>query len=269
MKFGLSFVLLLVAIAAVSATAENDVPEVSQLERNLMGKLSAACATHKPYACTKLKLLMYTDKIWQKSTIHITDDVVLTRNEDVSAVPAFMSYSPRDLDSEDEDSSLLALIWGKARSFLQSRELHWKVLPETEFVVGAGRDSGKLNFKLAVDTSRAMESGRKLKKWYFAGTALMFVNVVSLVMKALMVSKAAFVVALLVALSRALYRPPTVTYEVVSHPHVSHTSSVVSSPGDYHSSSHSIGHDSYASSYGHSRSGVTADHLAYSAHVPK
>jgi hypothetical protein len=160
MRFGLYFALLVFGIAATLAAPENNVPDVSQIERELLKKLSSACEGRKPYSCTKLKLLTFTDKILQKYTIQISDDVVLTRSEDVPAIPAFVQSSPRDLeDAQDDDSKFWTLITGKARSFLQSRELRWKVIPETDLVISTGRDGGNVNFKLSVDTARAVETG--------------------------------------------------------------------------------------------------------------
>lgn len=99
---------------------------------------------------------------------------------------------------------------------------------------------------------------------------LAFKALALLVGKALLVSKLAFLLAAVIGLKKLFSQQRHVTYEVVAHPHHSH--SHVSS-GDHHSGGGSIGGgDSYSSGWGRSI-GVSPvasgdpQELAYRAHT--
>lgn len=93
---------------------------------------------------------------------------------------------------------------------------------------------------------------------------LAFKALALLVGKALLVSKLAFLLAAVIGLKKLFSQERHVTYEVVAHPHHSH--SEVHSGGGHH------GAESYSSDWGRSLnlapSSGDAQTLAYSAHVP-
>ncbi|KAG8300542.1 hypothetical protein J6590_073759 [Homalodisca vitripennis] len=89
---------------------------------------------------------------------------------------------------------------------------------------------------------------------------LAFKALALLVGKALLVSKLAFLLAAVIGLKKLFSQERHVTYEVVAHPHHSHS--------EVHSSGHHGGGDSFSSGWGRSLGG-DAHTLAYRAQMPK
>lgn len=148
-----------------------------------------------------------------------------------------------------DDEALSFIIADKLWSFVRSRTLRYKMFDDADVVV-ASEPRGNLNIGLSINPQGAFETGRGRMRNIaplMAALAtkigiiglLVFKGLVLLVGKALIVSKVALILALIIGFKK-LFGKKHVTYEVVSHPH--------------HSESHAA-HDSYSSGWGRALDG--------------
>ncbi|XP_046486941.1 uncharacterized protein [Neodiprion pinetum] len=285
MKAALMF-LAMVAMALANPVEKVEKVEIHQqqsvtmtdrakYEEELLRKLNAKCSQNEVSSCVMLKLVTYMNKLLKKASIELTDDIEIRKTSQVTEEAMFTAAR-----SNDEDSEVLDLITNKIYSFVKSRSIKWRILPEDDVVVSASEDeTGSLNLGLSIEHSdKAVQDGRgkknnmgpllaaaALKIGLIGGLA--FKGLALLVGKALLLSKIALLLASIIGLKKLFSQQKHVTYEVVAHPH--HSSS--------HSYSSDHGHgDSYSSGWGRnldvspvaiSSEGVSdAQDLAYSAH---
>ncbi|CAG9817471.1 unnamed protein product [Phaedon cochleariae] len=160
--------------------------------------------------------------------------------------------------------------------------LSWEALDEADVIISgnSGKD-GALNLGLSLKPTKDVEEGRKKKNRGGSGMtgiiaaavmkiglikALAFKALVLLVGKALLVSKLALVLAVVIGLKKLLSQEKHVTYEVVAHPHHEHH--------DHHSDHSGGGFDAHGSvgvgggGWGRTFDAQAAQNLAYSAHIP-
>lgn len=143
--------------------------------------------------------------------------------------------------ARSDDETLSFLVADKVWNFFRSRTLRYRMMDDADIVISP-EARGNVNIGLSINPNRAFESGRgKLHilapilaaiatKIGIIG-ALVLKGIVLLVGKALIVSKLALLLAVILGLKKLLAKKH-VTYEVVAHPH--------------HSESHHGGHDSYS-----------------------
>lgn len=146
--------------------------------------------------------------------------------------------------ARSDDEALGYLITDKVWNFFRTRTLRYKMMPDADIVV-TPEARGNLNIGLSINTNRAIETGRGKLKILAPLLAAIVTKVgifkvlivkaiILLVGKALIVSKLALLLAVILALKKFMAKKH-VTYEVVAHPH----------HGDpHHSESHH--HDSYS-----------------------
>lgn len=148
-----------------------------------------------------------------------------------------------------DDEALSYIIADKLWHFVRSRTLRYKMFDDADVVV-TSEPRGNLNIGLSINPQGAFESGRgRMRNMapLMAAIAtkigliglLVFKGLVLLVGKALIVSKVALILALIIGFKKLLSKKH-VTYEVVSHPH--------------HAETH-VGHDSYSSGWGRALDG--------------
>lgn len=149
-----------------------------------------------------------------------------------------------------DDEALSFIIADKLWNFVRSRTLRYKIFDDADVVVSS-EPRGNLNIGLSINPKEAFESGRGRMRHMaplMAAIAtkigviglLVFKGLVLLVGKALIVSKVALILALIIGFKKLLSKKH-VTYEVVSHPH--------------HAESHVGHHDSYSSGWGRALDG--------------
>ncbi|XP_012255469.2 uncharacterized protein LOC105685694 [Athalia rosae] len=248
----------------------------AKYEEELLRKLNAKCSQNDISSCVMLKLVTYMNKLLKKASIELTDDIEIRKTSSVSEETSFTAAR-----SNDEDTQILDLVTNKIYSFVKSRSIKWRVLPEDDVVVSASEDdTGSLNLGLSIEhADNAVQDGRGKKNGMGPLLAaavikigliggLAFKGLALLVGKALLLSKIALLLAGIIGLKKLFSQQKHVTYEVVAHPH--HSSSHT------YSSDHGGHGDSYSSGWGRSLDvspvavspeGVSDAHdLAYGAH---
>ncbi|XP_012055510.1 PREDICTED: uncharacterized protein LOC105618591 [Atta cephalotes] len=244
----------------------------AKYEEELLRKLNSKCSQNDISSCVMLKLVTYMNKLLKKASIELTDDIEIRKtsqtSEDVITFEAGRS--------KDDEIQVLDLVVNKIYTFIKSRSIKWRILPEDDIVVSASEDeTGSLNLGLSIERAdRSVQEGRGkknnmgpliaaavLKIGLIGGLA--FKALALLVGKALLLSKIALLLASIIGLKKLFSQGKHVTYEVVAHPH--------------HGSSHSFDHghgDSYSSGWARSFHEQTlipgqpdAHELAYAAHV--
>ncbi|KYQ59790.1 hypothetical protein ALC60_01175 [Trachymyrmex zeteki] len=245
----------------------------AKYEEELLRKLNSKCSQNDISSCVMLKLVTYMNKLLKKASIELTDDIEIRKtsqtSEDVITFEAGRS--------KDDEIQILDLVANKVYTFIKSRSIKWRILPEDDIVVSASEDeTGSLNLGLSIERAdRPVQEGRGkknnmgpliaaavLKIGLIGGLA--FKALALLVGKALLLSKIALLLASIIGLKKLFSQGKHVTYEVVAQPH--HSSS--------HSFDHGHGGDSYSSGWARSFHEQTlipgqldAHELAYAAHV--
>ncbi|TGZ33733.1 uncharacterized protein [Temnothorax longispinosus] len=246
----------------------------AKYEEELLRKLNSKCSQNDISSCVMLKLVTYMNKLLKKASIELTDDIEIRKtsqtSEDVITFEAGRS--------KDDEIQVLDLVANKVYTFIKSRSIKWRLLPEDDIVASASEDeTGALNLGLSIERAdRPVQDGRGkkgnsmgpliaaavLKIGLIGGLA--FKALALLVGKALLLSKIALLLATIIGLKKLFSQGKHVTYEVVAHPH--HSSS--------HSFDHGHGGDSYSSGWArsfHEQTSIPgqpdAHELAYAAHV--
>ncbi|CAG2058071.1 unnamed protein product [Timema podura] len=275
-----------------SRNMDNDINTLSTREAALIQKLNTKCSQSDVTSCMMLKLITYMNRLLKKANLEVIEGIEITQTSDVVEETSDGSDLQRSGDAvgSDEDQ-LTQLVTDKVWNFVKTRSLKWNIFPETDLVLSTSReDTGTINVGMSVRAAKAIEMGRRKMK-NMGGIimavalkigmigALAFKALVLLVGKAILVSKIALLLAVILWLKKLFSQERHVTYEVVAHPHHSHSHSHAHSSDHGGIEAHSAvsgvsGGDSY--SPGWSRSlGLTPvksgdpQELAYSAHAPQ
>nr|CAD7432482.1 unnamed protein product [Timema monikensis] len=273
-----------------SRNMDNDINTLSTREAALIQKLNSKCSQSDATSCMMLKLITYMNRLLKKANLEVIEGIDITQTSDVVEETSDGSDMQRSGDAvgSDEDQ-LTQLVTDKVWTFVRTRSLKWNIFPETDLVLSTSpEDTGTINVGMSVRAAKAIEMGRgKMKnmggiimavalKIGMIG-ALAFKALVLLVGKAILVSKIALLLAVILWLKKLFSQERHVTYEVVAHPHHSHSHVHSSDHGGIEA--HSAvggggGGDSY--SHGWSRSlglmpvkSGDPQELAYSAHAPQ
>lgn len=129
----------------------------AKYEEELLRKLNAKCSQNDISSCVMLKLVTYMNRLLKKASIELTDDIEITKTSQVTEEASFSAGR-----SNDEDTEVLDLITNKIYSFVKSRSIKWRVLPEEDVVVSAAEDkSGSLNLGLSIQhADNAVQGGK-------------------------------------------------------------------------------------------------------------
>nr|CAD7452192.1 unnamed protein product [Timema tahoe] len=258
-----------------SRNMDNDINTLSTREAALIQKLNTKCSQSDVTSCMMLKLITYMNRLLKKANLEVIEGIEITQTSDVVEETSDGSDLQRSGDAvgSDEDQ-LTQLVTDKVWNFVKTRSLKWNIFPETDLVLSTSReDTGRRKMKNmgGIIMAVALKIG-------MIG-ALAFKALVLLVGKAILVSKIALLLAVILWLKKLFSQERHVTYEVVAHPHHSHSHSHGHSSDHGGIEAHSAvsgvsGGDSY--SPGWSRSlGLTPvksgdpQELAYSAHAPQ
>ncbi|KAI9584873.1 hypothetical protein GQX74_006768 [Glossina fuscipes] len=210
-------VLTVRATPAISSN-DNTIPAINrnQLEESFLRKLNTKCSQRDNHSCMMLKLIVYMNRIFKKSSIDINDKIKVTQNSrDVSEIPDDPEDDlllARSIDSDDETLGLI--VANKLWKFLRSRTLRYKFSDNADFVVSS-EPKGNLNLGVSVSPIEALEEGRGKSKnilpllVLMAGKAglvgaIILKGLFLLAGKALIVSKIALLLSVIIALKKLL-----------------------------------------------------------------
>lgn len=121
----------------------------AKYEEELVRKLNAKCSQNDISSCVMLKLVTYMNKLLKKASIELTDDIEIRKTSQATTEEVVTFEAGR---SKDEESEALDLIVNKVYSFVKSRSIKWRILPEDDVVVSASEDeNGSLNLGLSIE----------------------------------------------------------------------------------------------------------------------
>lgn len=136
--------------------------KVSAVEDALLRKLNAKCNQKDVSSCVMLKFVTYMNRLLKKTSLEISDTLVISQTS-----PAEEEEIKKDDLEGDEsrgftDESVFGqLISEKLWSFVKSRSLKWKVLPEADVVLSTSSDEeGNVNMGVALRSARSVETGK-------------------------------------------------------------------------------------------------------------
>ncbi|XP_068084850.1 uncharacterized protein Osi3 [Anabrus simplex] len=255
--------------------ANNNIQTPSEREAALIQKLNTKCSAREISSCIMLKMVTYMNKLLKKASIQVADGLEIRQTSAV--VEEFREVTGRGIGDEDEEDGVTDLsqfITDKLWAFVRSRSLRWSVFPEADVVLSASPDDeGTLNLGMSIKAGRALGTGKRTRKKNNFGpllaAAIMKLGLIGgiafkalalLVGKALILSKIAFLLGAILWLKKLFSQQRYVSYEVIAHPHHSHS----------HTSSEHHPMDSYSAGWGRNL-GLTdeaAHAMAYKAHAP-
>ncbi|KAK3932301.1 Transmembrane protein 132E [Frankliniella fusca] len=232
----------------------NDVAKVKPVqadttsgEEQLLRKLNTRCAQKDTSSCVLLKMVTYFNRLLKKSSIAIGETVEIERTTAVTVSEE--AGSKRALEGDTDEDKLTSLMTDKLFNFVRSRSMRLKLLPGADLLVTPKTEKdGGLNLDMSLQANKDEGRGNKAQKAIVpaliaAGAVkigmlgiLAMKALVLLVGKALILSKIAFLLAVVIGLKKLFSQQRHVTYEVVAQPHHGHSS---------HDS-----HDSYSSGWG-------------------
>lgn len=129
----------------------------AKYEEELLRKLNSKCSQNDISSCVMLKLVTYMNKLLKKASIELTDDIEIRKtsqtSEDVITFEAGRS--------KDDEIQILDLVANKVYTFIKSRSIKWRILPEDDIVVSASEDeTGSLNLGLSIERAdRPVQEG--------------------------------------------------------------------------------------------------------------
>ncbi|KAL0277522.1 UNVERIFIED_CONTAM: hypothetical protein PYX00_004773 [Menopon gallinae] len=224
-----------------------------------------------------LKVVTYMNRLLKKANIDVAENIEITQT---SPVVESAEDLPRSTSESSDESQMASLVSAKLLSFLRSRALRLRLLPDMEAVITSNPDAdGNLN--LGMSLQKVADEGRGKQK-HMGGllaamvmkfgmlAAMAFKGLVLLVGKALLVSKIALLLAVVLGLKKLFSQHQKhVTYEVVAQPHHSHH--VEHFDHGHSGGGGGGGHDSYSSGWGRSSDVMRNDaqKMAYRGYIPR
>ncbi|XP_030371681.1 uncharacterized protein LOC115621971 [Scaptodrosophila lebanonensis] len=199
----------------------------NRMEEQILAKLNLKCSQRDNHSCMMLKLIVFMNRLFKKSSIELNENVKVLQNRDVSEIPDDPEDDlllARAIDSDEETYGLL--LANKLWKFVRSRTLRYKFSDNADFVLGS-EPQGNLNIGVSVRPIEALQEGRgKMKNM---GPMLMMMaaktGVVGAILlkglfllagKALIVSKIALLLAVIISLKKLLSHKKTIV-EVPAH----------------------------------------------------
>ncbi|KAF7267763.1 osiris 3 [Rhynchophorus ferrugineus] len=273
-------VVFLIAFALVEAGPAIDDHKASHInsihsndvvmEENLLRKLKAKCYNGDFSPCMVFLAVNYFNDMLKKPQADF-GAVEITKN--TNSIFPETSRSLKDMENLSDEAQLTQLMADKLYDYVKTRSMKWHVTDGADLVIAGRSDqNGGLNVGISLQPNGATEEGRKKKdQGNMSGLiaaammkvgilkALAFKALIILVGKAVLVSKLALVLAVIIGLKKLLSNEKHVTYEVVAQPHHDHHEHHVSGGG----------HDSWGGGYARNfETKEAAQNLAYSAQIP-
>ena len=120
----------------------------AKYEEELLRKLNSKCSQNDISSCVMLKLVTYMNKLLKKASIELTDDIEIRKTS--QATEEVVTFEAGR--SKDDESEVLDLVTSKVYSFVKSRSIKWRVLPEDDVVVSASEDdTGSFNLGFSIE----------------------------------------------------------------------------------------------------------------------
>ncbi|EDS30693.1 osiris 9 [Culex quinquefasciatus] len=230
--------VVLFAVLAVAAAAPSETD----------GLLSSAlkfvkdCGDKSMVLCVKERALQYVDNV--QGNIEVTEGITLVETEKPATG---RSLNEVDLPAEPEarESEIDSLLVDRAARFLGSHTLQFSVPKESIADMQRSLDEARGKKKKVKKLLLPLLLLFKLKAAALLPLAIGFLALIAF--KALIVGKIALILSAIIGLKKLFDKKPEQSYEVVAHPHYSHSTSF----DDHH---------------GYARS-LDAQNLAYAAHT--
>ena len=147
--------------------------KISAIEDALLRKLNAKCNQKDVSSCVMLKFVTYMNRLLKKSSLEISDSFEIAQTSPV--VEEEIKKEELEVDESrgfTDESVFGQLISEKLWSFVKSRSLKWRVLPEADLVLNTNSDEeGNVNMGVALRSARSVETGKHTKA---ATTTLIF-----------------------------------------------------------------------------------------------
>lgn len=135
--------------------------KISTVEDALLRKLNSKCNQKDVSSCVMLKLVNYMNRLLKKSSLEITDSLEITQTSPV--VEEEIKKEEIEVDESRgyiDESVFSEIITNKLWSFVKSRSLKWKLLPEADVVLSTSNDNeGNVNLGVALRSARSVETG--------------------------------------------------------------------------------------------------------------
>ncbi|KAE8737061.1 hypothetical protein FOCC_FOCC017482 [Frankliniella occidentalis] len=231
--------LLLAALVAVALAAPAEEPNPAKPQDNgsliedgveKVYRFLQECGDKDMFFCMKMRALTFVDRAVRKAgDIPLADGVALVQSGEAARELSGRALSEDELDNSlpqdaaERDSQVETLLVDRVARFLESRTLQLKV-----------PDSAISDIRRSLDESRGKKKKLKmllpllllLKLKAAALIPLALGALALLAFKALIVGKLALVLSGIIALKKLLSQQKhTQSYEVVAHPHYSHSHS--------------------------------------------
>lgn len=142
--------------------------KTSTIEDALLRKLNSKCNQKDISSCVMLKLVTYMNRLLKKSSLEISDTVEITQTSPVVEE----EIKKEDLEVDEsrgytDESIFGGIISEKLWSFVKSRSLKWKLLPEANVVLSTSSDDeGNINMGVALRSAKGLETGEYINVSY-------------------------------------------------------------------------------------------------------
>lgn len=254
-----------------------------QTEDDLLNSIYTDCLHKDSYACLKIKLFNFVDKmLGHKDTITVTEGVQIVKTGDEP------SGAPRSISTDD---SIENILWNRLSGFLDTHTLKINLkgseivstisssarsfndvvdsLTEEDNTIETGADEARGKKKKAAKILGPLLAAAALKAAVLGKLALAGIALIA--GKALLIGKVALVLSAIIGLKKLLGSGKHVTYEVVSHPqhsssHVTSHETVYGGSAGGFSAGDSAGYSSGGSAHGGWGRSLDAQQLAYRGH---
>lgn len=136
--------------------------KIGAIEDALLRKLNSKCNQKDISSCVMLKMVTYMNRLLKKSSLEISDSLEITQTSPV--VEEEIKKEELEVDESrgyTDESAFGEIISEKLWSFVKSRSLKWKLLPEADVVLSTtSDDAGNINMGVALRSARAVETGK-------------------------------------------------------------------------------------------------------------
>ncbi|XP_053669984.1 uncharacterized protein LOC128720345 [Anopheles nili] len=235
-QFYVLFAVLAVAVAAPSSEADGLLTSALKFVRD--------CGEKSIVLCAKERALRLADNA--EGDFVITDGIKFVQTEKDSAKGRSLNDISLPAEPEARESEIDGLLVERAARFLGTHTLQFQVPKESIEDMQRSLDEARGKKKKVKKLLLPLLLLLKLKAAALLPLALGALALIAF--KALIVGKIALILSAIIALKKLFDKKGEQSYEVVAHPHYSHSSS-------------------YDDHHGYSRSLDAAQNLAYSAHA--
>ncbi|XP_065088814.1 uncharacterized protein Osi9 [Ochlerotatus camptorhynchus] len=232
------FVVLFAVLAVAAAAPQSETDGLLSSALNFVKN----CGDKSMVLCVKERALQYVEGV--QGDIEITEGIKLVETEKPQAQGRSLNEIDLPAEPEARESEIDSLLVDRAARFLGSHTLQFKVPKDSIEDMQRSLDEARGKKKKVKKLLLPLLLLFKLKAAALLPLAIGFLALIAF--KALIVGKIALILSAIIGLKKLFDKKPEQSYEVVAHPHYSHSTSF----DDHH---------------GYARS-LDSQNLAYSAH---